>query len=84
MSIDTTSNMHCDLLGRKVNEGDHVAFTHHNSLFVGKVIKVTPKQVRVIPIGTKIYRADSGYLKYTDQCVLIGGPELTYHLLRNT
>lgn len=73
---------HRDLLGREVNEGDAVAYTHHNSLYVGKVIKVTPKQVRVVPLLSK-YRADTGYLKYTNQCVLIGGPDLTAHLLKN-
>jgi hypothetical protein len=73
---------HRDLLGREVAEGDAVAYTHHNSLYVGKVIKVTPKQVRVIPLLTQ-YRAETGYLKYTNQCVLIGGPDLTAHLLKN-
>jgi len=34
------------------------------------------------PMLTK-YRSDTGYLKYTAQCVLIGGPELTLHLLKN-
>lgn len=72
---------HLDLLGREVNVDDAVAFTHHNMLYVGKVIKVTPKQVRVVPLLSK-YRQDSGYLKYTSQCVLIGGPDLTAHLLR--
>ena len=73
---------HKDLLGREVKEEDYVAFTHHNMLYVGKVIKITPKQVRVIPIGTT-YRADSGYLKYTSQCCLVGGPDLTFHILKN-
>jgi hypothetical protein len=73
---------HRDLLGRLVKEDDAVAFSHHNTLYVGKVIKITPKQVRVVPLLTK-YRQDSGYLKYTNQCVLIGGADLTVHLLKN-
>lgn len=73
---------HLDLLGREVKEDDAVAFTHHNTLYVGKVIKVTPKQVRVVPLLSN-YRSGTGYLKYTNQCVLIGGPDLTAHLLRN-
>jgi len=73
---------HRDLLGRTVAEGDAVAYTHHNSLYVGKVIKITPKQVRVVDMLSK-YRDDTGYLKYTCQCVLIGGPDLTMHLLKN-
>lgn len=73
---------HLDLLGREVKIDDHVAFSHHNTLYVGKVIKITPKQVRVVPLFTK-YRMDDGYLKYTSQCCLVGGPELTYHILKN-
>lgn len=80
--MDADSSYHCDLLGRTVTEGDTVAFTHQNSLFVGKVIKVTPKQVRVVNLLSK-YHSEYGYLKYTRQCVLIGGPELTMHLLKN-
>ena len=73
---------HKDLLGREVKIDDHVAFTHHNSLHVGKVVKVTPKQVRVVPIGPGRW-GQEGMLKYTTQCCLVGGPELTYHILKN-
>jgi pyruvate/2-oxoglutarate/acetoin dehydrogenase E1 component len=79
----TNPEEHKDLLGRLVNEGDVVAFVHHNSMHVGKVIKVTPKQVRVVPIGVGRWRED-GILKYTNQCCLVSGPELTFHLLKNT
>jgi hypothetical protein len=77
-----TDKLHCDLLGREVKEDDTVAFVHHNMMYIGKVTKVTPKQVRVVPMVTK-YRQDTGYLKYTSQCVLVGGPDLTLHLLKN-
>ena len=82
MSTKVQPEQHLDLLGREVAEGDAVAYTHHNSLYVGKVIKITPKQVRVVDMLSK-YRNDTGYLKYTNQCVLIGGPDLTMHLLKN-
>ena len=82
MSTKVLHEEHKDLLGREVNVDDYVAFTHHNSLYVGKVIKVTPKQVRVVPIGTN-YRQTDGFLKYTSQCCLVGGPELTFHILKN-
>ena len=82
MSTKVQPEDHRDLLGRAVAEGDAVAFTHQNSLYVGKVIKITPKQVRVVDMLSK-YRSDTGYLKYTCQCVLISGPDLTMHLLKN-
>ncbi len=82
MSTKVVHEDHRDLLGREVKEDDTVAFSHHNTLYVGKVIKITPKQVRIVPMLTK-YRQEDGYLKYTNQCVLIGGPDLTLHLLKN-
>lgn len=82
MSTKVLHEEHLDLLGREVHEEDTVAFVHHNMMYIGKVIKVTPKQVRVVPMLTR-YRQDKGYLKYTNQCVLVGGPELTMHLLKN-
>ena len=84
MNTKVYSTEHRDCLGREVKVDDHVAFSHHNTLYVGKVIKVTPKQVRVIPLGAKGSRAEEGFLKYTTQCCLVGGPELTYHILKNT
>ena len=80
MNTNVYAEEHRDCLGREVSEGDHVAFSHHNTLYVGKVIKMTPKQVRVVPIGHERGR-EEGMLKYTTQCCLVGGPELTYHIL---
>jgi hypothetical protein len=82
MTINIPVEEHKDLLGREVKIDDYVGFCHHNSMYVGKVIKITPKQVRVVPLLTR-YRQDDGFLKYTNQCVLIGGPELTYLILKH-
>jgi hypothetical protein len=82
MNTNVLPEDHRDLLGREVKLDDHVAFSHHNTLYVGKVIKVTPKQVRVVPVGYGRWR-DEGLLKYTCQCCLIGGPDLTFHILKN-
>ena len=82
MSTKIVPEDHRDLLGRVVVEGDAVAYTDQNRLYVGKVIKITPKQVRVIDMLSK-YPSEYGQLKYTSQCVLIGGPDLTLHLLKN-
>jgi hypothetical protein len=78
-----SEEQHHDLLGREVRVDDTVAFVHTNSMYVGKVIKVTPKQVRIVPMLTK-YREHSGYLKYTSQCVLIGGSDLTMWILKKS
>ena len=83
MTTEINVEQHHDLLGREVKESDTVAFVHHNLMYVGKVIKVTPKQVRVVPMASK-YHGDIGYLKYTNQCVLVGGPDLTMWILKKT
>lgn len=80
--IQIPNEEHKDCLGREVKVDDYVAFSHHNTLYVGKVTKVTPKQVRVVPSFSD-YRQDTGYLKYTSQCCLVGGPELTFHILKH-
>lgn len=82
MNIKIPAEEHRDLLGREVKVDDYVGFCHHNSMYVGQVIKITPKQVRVIPLLTQ-YRQTDGFLKYTNQCVLVGGPELTYMILKH-
>lgn len=79
-------SQHLDILGRQVQEGDTVAYTHHNSLMVGRIGKITEKQIRVFPISNEWidrYRNTSGYLKYSTQCVLVGGPDLTAWILKN-
>jgi hypothetical protein len=82
MSTKALPEDHRDLLGREVKVDDYVGFCHHNSLYVGRVIKITPKQVRVVNLFST-YRQDDGYLKYTNQCVLVAGPELTYMILKH-
>jgi len=75
--------VHKDILDRPVNVDDVVAFSNHNSLEIGKIIKMTNKQIRVVPVLGR-YRSDTGYLKYSAQCVLVGGPELTMWMLKKT
>lgn len=76
--------VHHDLLGRLISEDDIVAFSDHNRLTIGRVIRMTAKQIRVVPLMGKGWRADDGYLKYSTQCVQVGGPELTLWILKNS
>jgi hypothetical protein len=75
--------VHLDLLGRPVKEGDYVAVCHHNSLMVCTVKKLINKQIRVIPMNGKGWRSEDGYLKYSNQCVIIGGPDLMMYILKS-
>ena len=72
---------HVDILGQPLNEGCHVAMAHHNRMMIGKIIKLNPKMIRVIPLkGT--YRADGGYLVYSSQTVRLDGPDALAYILR--
>jgi hypothetical protein len=74
--------VHNDILSRPVSVDDTVAFSNHNSLEIGRIVKVTNKQIRVVPLLGR-YSADfPGYLKYSSQCVLVGGPDLTMWMLK--
>jgi hypothetical protein len=86
----SNSVVHLDLLGRPVAENDMVAYSHHNSLEVGRVSQVNPKTIRIVPVRNRIvpvrntgWRGSKGILKYSSQCVHIGGPELTAWILKN-
>ena len=78
-----TPPVHKDIFGREIAVGDAVAFPHANQLYIGTVIKISPKQIRVVPVVGG-YRAHEGYLKYANQCVLVDGPQVTMYILKNS
>lgn len=69
-----------DRLGRLLKEGDCVAVAHRNALMVGTVKKVNPKTIKVAPLGRSRY--PGGYNKYSHECVLLEGPEVTLYVLK--
>ena len=73
---------HVDILGQPVTEGCHVAMAHHNSMKIGRVIKLNPKMLRIVPLGTGHWRADDGYLVYSNQTVRLDGPDALAYILR--
>jgi hypothetical protein len=73
--------VHEDILGQPLSEGNYVAISHHNMMYVCQVKKLNPKMMRVVPIQ-KGYRSDDGFLKYSDQCVLLSGPDALVYILK--
>lgn len=72
---------HFDILGNKINLGSVVAFSHHNSLAIAKVIKLTPKMISIKRIGGK-YKAE--HYKYGKDAVVIPDQDAVMYILRNT
>ena len=68
---------HKDILGQIVNEGNYVAISHHNSLYICQVTRLSSKMMRVSPIQ----RRGIEYLKYSDQSVLLSSPDALAYIL---
>lgn len=71
---------HKDKLGKIINIDDVVAYPSHNSLAIGKVVKLNNKMVKV----TKIIagkRKDSGTNKYPYDVVKLNPEDVTFYLL---
>ena len=71
---------HVDIIGQPIDEGKYVAISHHNSLYVGQITKMTGKMIRVMPLSGHY---SDGILKYPGQAVLLSGPDAMVYILRN-
>lgn len=76
---------HHDLIGQPINPNDIVAVAKHNDLKLCRVIKVTNKMVKIIPLGfkaTSIYNTGEFFKYSCDMIVINDNPMLTVHLLK--
>jgi hypothetical protein len=74
--------VHIDKLGRQINLGDCVVVPYHNSLMVAKVIKLTPKMVRVKKLSNKQTWHCGEYNKYPEDLAIVDGADVTAYLLK--
>lgn len=72
---------HRDILGQSLEVGDCVVYPSMNSMYVGMIIKLNPKMVKVKRVGSK-YRT-SGQNKYPADLAKVSGAEVTMYLLKN-
>jgi len=75
--------LHKDLLGRNVTLGDFVAFPQHNHIYVGRVVKLNEKMLRVERLKTARWLTGE-VNKYSKDCVLLHSRDLHFYLLRNS
>jgi hypothetical protein len=74
---------HKDLLGNPITLESKLAVSHRNSLKICSILKITPKMMRVKPLFvTSYWRDEDGYLVYSDQCVVVDGPDVLAYMLR--
>lgn len=67
---------HRDILGQTLSLGDAVVFPSSNSMYVGTIVKLNPKMVKVKRVGSKW---DTN--KYPQDLARVSGPEVTMYLL---
>jgi hypothetical protein len=72
---------HLDIFGQPLSKGSYVAVSHHNELQICQISKLNPKMMRVKPL-TGYYKSD-GYLAYSDQSVLLSGPDALAYILKH-
>lgn len=71
---------HRDILGQPLAMGDCVVFPSSNTMYVGTIVKLNPKMIKVRRVGTK-YAWEQN--KYPQDLVRVSGPEVTMYLLAN-
>ncbi len=75
-----TDTVYRDILGKEVKVGQYVATYIHNSLRIYKVVKLTPKMVRVERNVTTYKRVDS-VLRNSSDLVVLDTEEVVMHQL---
>jgi hypothetical protein len=74
---------HTDKLGRILKVGDCVATASSNSLMIARIIKITPKMVKVVEIGKKTRWGAYEINKYPFDVIKLDSPDVTIYLLKN-
>lgn len=74
------NTIHYDKLGTELIIGDVVAFSDHNKLGLGRIIKLNAKMIRLSTIQKSKY-PPSEYNKYPFDCVKLDSSAVTFYLL---
>lgn len=71
-----------DLFGQSINLGDFVVGAQSKILSVYKVIRITPKMVRVMNIKAKTHSQKKGTLRYSNELLKIDEKLVTFFLMK--
>jgi hypothetical protein len=75
-----TTPDHRDVLGQPLTVGDCVVFPSSNSMYVGMIVKLNPKMVKVRRVGKARSWEQN---KYPQDLAKVSGAEVTMYLLKN-
>lgn len=62
--------------------GNIVAYASGNTLEIGKVVKLNPKMIKVVPLAAR-GRRTSETNKYPSESVVLEGADVSMYLLKN-
>ncbi len=72
---------HVDILGQPLAVGSYVAVARSNAMFIGVIVKLTPKMMRARHL--KSHADDTGSLIYTANSVKLSGEEAVAYILKH-
>ena len=75
-------NKPIDLFGQEVGPGDFVLGGAGHELAVYKILRVTPKMVRIAKITAKTKKAKKGALRYSNELFKIDEQLVTFYLMK--
>lgn len=67
---------HKDALGRTIKADDKLAVARHNVLYICRIVKLTPKQIRAERIAT-----GGDFLVYPSNVLIIDGEDAVMYML---
>jgi len=70
-----------DLFGQPVDIGEYVVGGQGHELAVYRVLKITPKMVRIAKVNAKTDRAKKGALRYSNELVKVDEKLVTFYLM---
>ena len=74
---------HEDFFGRIIQIGDIVIAASGHALQCYKVVKLTPKMVRVVKFNPKTSKSKKGMLRYSKELLVVDGKMATFYLMKN-
>ena len=76
---------HRDLLNKKIAVGDIVAFAESGSQYVGKIVKLTPKRVKIDRITSRTYSYHNYlYQRPPGDVVIIEGAHVSVYIMAHS
>ena len=71
-----------DLFGQEINVDDFVIGGHGHELAIYKVLRVTPKMLRIVDVDAKTKSAKKGKLRYAGELFKIEEHLVTFYLMK--